>query len=73
MARGDLNGDLVNDRFDFALFKTAYEEANGNGSFAGLFHVPEPNAWRACLVAAVALVVGCRRAAADRWQNCSID
>jgi glucose/arabinose dehydrogenase len=62
MALGDLNGDLLNDRFDFALFKTAYEEANGSGSFAGLFQVPEPNAWRACVMAAIVMIVAGSRA-----------
>jgi glucose/arabinose dehydrogenase len=73
MALGDLNGDLANDRFDFALFKTAYDQANGNGSFAGLFHVPEPNAPLAWPIAAIALVVVGRHAAAGRQRNCSID
>ena len=39
---GDLNGDFRNDHADFTLFKTAFETANGRGSFAGVFLVPEP-------------------------------
>ena len=56
MALGDLNGDLLNDRFDFALFKTAYEEANGDGSFNGLFQVPEPVSVTNCLFAAAVMI-----------------
>jgi hypothetical protein len=42
-ALGDLNGDLVNDEYDFALFKDAYEAAHGSGSFARLLQAPEPS------------------------------
>jgi hypothetical protein len=59
MALGDLNGDFLNDRFDFALFKTAYEEANGAGSFNNLFQVPEP-ASAICLLAAALMLVAYR-------------
>jgi hypothetical protein len=41
-AHGDLNGDLVNDEYDFALFKQAYEGAHGPGSFGAMLQVPEP-------------------------------
>jgi hypothetical protein len=42
-AAGDLNNDGANDIFDFAIFKSAYEAANGLGSFdAMLASVPEP-------------------------------
>lgn len=42
-ARGDLNSDGANDVNDFVLFKSAFEEANGFGSFALLLTgVPEP-------------------------------
>lgn len=42
-ARGDLNADFRNDHADFLLFKSAYEAANGTGSFADvLTAVPEP-------------------------------
>ncbi|TWT47392.1 PEP-CTERM sorting domain-containing protein [Botrimarina hoheduenensis] len=41
--RGDLNGSGTNDVVDFSLFKAAYEDANGTGSFALLLTaVPEP-------------------------------
>jgi glucose/arabinose dehydrogenase len=44
MARGDLNGDFVNDELDFGLFKSAFDESNGAGAFAALQQVPEPAA-----------------------------
>ena len=43
MARGDLNADFRNDEVDFGLFKNAYEEFNGSGSFAAMLQVPEPS------------------------------
>jgi glucose/arabinose dehydrogenase len=42
-ALGDLNGDFDNNAYDFALFKKAFDEANGNGAFASLLGVPEPS------------------------------
>jgi hypothetical protein len=43
---GDLNGDLQNDHADFILFKEAYNEINGSGSFEAMLAagpgVPEP-------------------------------
>jgi hypothetical protein len=39
---GDLDGDLDYDLADFWMFRTAYEDANGGGSFARLANVPEP-------------------------------
>jgi glucose/arabinose dehydrogenase len=41
-ALGDLNADFQNDELDFGLFKTAYEQFNGTGSFAAMLRVPEP-------------------------------
>jgi hypothetical protein len=42
-ARGDLNNDGRNDRFDFAQFKTIFDAANGAGAFnAMVSSVPEP-------------------------------
>ena len=42
-ARGDLNNDGRNDRFDFAQFKTLFDAANGAGAFnAMVASVPEP-------------------------------
>ncbi|HJQ81412.1 MAG TPA: hypothetical protein VJ828_15735, partial [Lacipirellulaceae bacterium] len=67
MALGDLNGDLLNDRFDFALFKTAYEEANGEGSFSGLFQVPEPASMWLCLLAFAGLLLTAYRTTA--WHS----
>jgi glucose/arabinose dehydrogenase len=57
MALGDLNGDFLNDGFDFALFKSAYEEANGEGSFNDLFQVPEPASIVCLLVAALMIAL----------------
>lgn len=43
-ALGDLNGDLLTDFYDLVLFRNAYDQANGAGSFATLGNlVPEPN------------------------------
>lgn len=51
-ALGDLNGDLMNDELDFALFKSAYEAAHGGGSFARLMQgVPEPSSFALLLFA----------------------
>jgi hypothetical protein len=43
LAHGDLNGDLQNDEYDFAIFKAVYAERNGAGSFAAMLQVPEPH------------------------------
>jgi hypothetical protein len=54
---GDLNGDLVNDRFDFRLFKTDYNTVNGAGAFeAMLASVPEPSTLAILLLGYVGLV-----------------
>ena len=43
-ARGDLNNDGRNDRFDFAQFKSLFDAANGAGAFnAWSTGVPEPS------------------------------
>ena len=43
LALGDLNGDFHNDHADFVLFKSAFDSANGTGSFAAMLGaVPEP-------------------------------
>jgi glucose/arabinose dehydrogenase len=43
-ARGDLDGDIDNDFFDFQIFRVDYNEANGAGAFDRLIgHVPEPS------------------------------
>lgn len=43
LAHGDLNGDLLSDEYDFAIFKAVYEERNGAGSFAAMLQTPEPS------------------------------
>jgi hypothetical protein len=40
--RGDLDYDGDNDMTDFRLFKSAFDRANGPGSFASMLGVPEP-------------------------------
>ncbi len=58
-ARGDLNGDGVNDIYDFALFKQDYIQANGAAGFAALFqNVPEPASL--CLSLVCGIAVACR-------------
>ena len=55
-ARGDLNGDGVNDIFDFALFKQDYVQTNGAAAFAALFQsVPEPASLCLALACGIAL------------------
>lgn len=42
--RGDLTADKLNNQDDFIAFKTAFEDANGAGSFAAMLAgVPEPS------------------------------
>jgi hypothetical protein len=60
-AMGDLNGDFRNDHADFILFKTAYDAANGAGSFAMMLTaVPEPSGSLLSLVG-VGLILSARR------------
>jgi glucose/arabinose dehydrogenase len=40
---GDLDGNLQHDLFDFILFRNAYEDFNGDGSFARMLSAPEPS------------------------------
>jgi hypothetical protein len=69
---GDLNGDLVNNRLDFRLFKTDYNAANGAGAFeAMLAGVPEPTALSMLLVACAGLLQ-LRRRSCSRWASVSV-
>lgn len=56
--RGDLDGDLDHDLYDFYLFQNAYDTANGIGAFRSMLTgestVPEPGT---VLMAATALIV----------------
>lgn len=54
-ALGDLNGDFRNDHADFVLFKQAYEDAHGFGSFANMLSVPEPTSGILLVLALFAL------------------
>jgi hypothetical protein len=57
LAKGDMNGDFRSDHADFVLFKTAFDGANGVGSFAAMLVVPEPAAlW----IAVAAMLVSAR-------------
>jgi hypothetical protein len=43
-AKGDLDGDFDHDLEDYAIFRNAYDLANGAGAFAAMLaSVPEPN------------------------------
>ena len=60
---GDLDGDLDHDLDDFWLFRTAYDQFNGVGSFARLVsEVPEPaTLWLALLTAPFSMFIQRRR------------
>ena len=68
-ALGDLNGDLMNNRVDFRLFKADYNVANGSGSFEALTGVPEPSTL--ALLALACAPIATRRARRGRWIACS--
>ena len=54
---GDLNGDGVNNRLDFRLFKADYTAVNGAGAFAALpGNVPEPSTLAMLIMACAAFV-----------------
>jgi hypothetical protein len=65
--RGDLDGDGVNSYLDFGLFKTAYEQAHGAGSFEAMLAAPEPGA---LLLAAFAVIACTARGSAIRGPAC---
>jgi hypothetical protein len=44
------------DLADFWMFRTAYEDANGSGSFARLANVPEPAAGLVTLMALLEMI-----------------
>jgi glucose/arabinose dehydrogenase len=60
-AMGDVNLDLKVDFVDFGLFKTAYEDAHGAGSFAELGSIPEPSMLGAAVALLLSLTVWPRR------------
>jgi Zinc carboxypeptidase/Cytosolic carboxypeptidase N-terminal domain len=58
-ARGDLNGDGMNDILDFAIFKQTYVQQNGAGAFAALFeNVPESSSLILAAIGIIAKTVG---------------
>jgi hypothetical protein len=63
-AKGDLDGDFDHDLADFLVFRVAYNNAHGAGTFAALVgEVPEP-ATSAILLCAVMCFSFARRSAA---------
>lgn len=59
---GDLNGDLDHGLDDFWLFRTAFENANGSGSFAKLLAgVPEPSSVDLISLVLVTTIIQCCR------------
>jgi hypothetical protein len=64
-ARGDLNGDGVNDHADFLGFAYQYDALNGGGAFAAMAasYVPESTAAWLAACAAVGLYGRSRRGA----------
>jgi hypothetical protein len=60
---GDLDGDQDHDLADFLLFRSAFEQFNGSGSFAAMIKVPEPAGtfWLLVYVAAATFVGDGRR------------
>jgi hypothetical protein len=61
-ALGDLNGDLRNDFADFALFKQAYDVANGSGAFATMVaSIPEPTTSLLVMIGGTLLLSTSRR------------
>ena len=68
-AMGDLNGDFRNDHADFVMFKTAYEAANGTGSFATMLTaVPEPSGSLLSVMSGVGLILSGRRRYRAAWE-----
>lgn len=54
---GDLNQDGANDVLDFALFKEAFQQANGPGSFSRLLAgVPEPRSFYLLAISSLTLL-----------------
>jgi hypothetical protein len=52
-ARGDLDGDIDNDFFDFQIFRADFDAVQGAGAFESLLaRVPEPSTWSFTLGAA---------------------
>jgi hypothetical protein len=61
LALGDLDGDFRNNHADFVLFKSVFEWANGQGSFAAMLAAPEPSSAILGIAAAIALWQCCCR------------
>lgn len=69
---GDLNNDGENNIFDFALFKDAYDAANGTGALeAAIASLPEPSSILLAVAAASGLALRRRRGQATcRRRTC---
>lgn len=66
-AFGDLNGDGVNDHTDFALFETAFDDANGIGAFAAMLAgVPEPGSAMLVMLGGFSLLMNTRRSGRNK-------
>jgi glucose/arabinose dehydrogenase len=59
---GDLDGDRDHDLHDFVLFRTAYEDFNGAGSFAALDGLSEPSCVALGLLGSIGIGMMRRRA-----------
>jgi hypothetical protein len=67
---GDLDGDGRNSVSDFGLFKTAFEQTHGAGSFAAMIaSVPEPTTL-SLAVAAICMLASSRARATAPCYNC---
>lgn len=57
---GDFDGDLDHDLNDFSLFRSAYENYNGVGSFVAILGAPEPSSLELAFALALLLAVTVR-------------
>jgi glucose/arabinose dehydrogenase len=65
---GDLDADFDHDLSDFLLFRTAYEDFNGTGSFAAMLSAPEPSSF-ALLIMSLCFTVGAiRKNRLSKWR-----
>jgi hypothetical protein len=60
---GDLDGDGDNDFFDFRMFQSDFDAANGAGALARAIGVPEPHGLLIAALSGLMLVAGRRQRA----------